>query len=113
MGGFENLIGRLLRPVRAGEKHLACRDPAARDALEAITVGSPAFASGGAMPQRYAGQGVGDNVSPPLDWSDVPAAAQELVLIVEDRVGAAARVRWSTCSCAASRPTPPGFRRAP
>ena len=84
MGGFENLIGRLLRPVRAGEKHLACRDPAARDALEAITVGSPAFASGGAMPQRYAGQGVGDNVSPPLDWSDVPAAAQELVLIVED-----------------------------
>lgn len=84
MGGVEDLIGRLLRPVRAGEKHLACNDPAAHDAPEAITLSSPGFASGGAMPQRYAGQGVGDNVSPPLDWSDVPAAAQELVLIVED-----------------------------
>jgi Raf kinase inhibitor-like YbhB/YbcL family protein len=84
MGGVEHLIGRLLRPVRAGEKHLACNDPAARDAPEAITLSSPAFASSGAMPQRYAGQGVGDNVSPPLEWLGVPAAAQELVLIVED-----------------------------
>ena len=27
MGGLEDLIGRLLRPVRAGEKHLACKIP--------------------------------------------------------------------------------------
>ena len=84
MGGLEDLIGRLLRPVRAGEKHLACNDPAARAAPDLIALSSPAFESGGAMPQRYAGQGVGDNVSPQLDWSGVPGAAQELVLIVED-----------------------------
>lgn len=84
MGGPEGVIGRLLRPVRAGEKHLACNDPVARDAPEAITLSSPAFASGGAIPRRYAGQGVGDNVSPPLKWTGVPAAAEELVLIVED-----------------------------
>ena len=49
-----------------------------------IALSSRAFGSGGAIPQPYAGRGVGDNVSPPLDWSGVPAAAQELVLIVED-----------------------------
>jgi Raf kinase inhibitor-like YbhB/YbcL family protein len=36
------------------------------------------------MPPRCAGLGVGENISPALEWSGVPPAAQELVLIMED-----------------------------
>jgi Raf kinase inhibitor-like YbhB/YbcL family protein len=36
------------------------------------------------MPRRYAGRGVGENISPPLHWSNVPPQAKELVLIVQD-----------------------------
>jgi hypothetical protein len=44
----------------------------------------PAFTSEGGIPDRYAGNGVSQNVSPPLEWSGVPEQAKELVLLVED-----------------------------
>jgi Raf kinase inhibitor-like YbhB/YbcL family protein len=77
------VLGRLLRRFRAGER----RSPLA--GLEyagtgAIDVTSPAFAEGGPIPQRHAGKGVGDNVSPPLRWSGVPAGTKHLVLIMDD-----------------------------
>ncbi|MFE3255551.1 YbhB/YbcL family Raf kinase inhibitor-like protein [Nocardia sp. NPDC059229] len=78
------LIGRLLRPVRAGIDRTAWFDPAVQHAPETLTVGSAAFADGGDIPRLHAGTGVGDNVSPPLHWSGVPVEAVELVLIVED-----------------------------
>jgi len=36
------------------------------------------------MPRRCAGLGVGENISPALEWSGVPSPAQELALIMED-----------------------------
>lgn len=43
---------------------------------------SSAFREGQAIPERYAHQN--ENVSPPLEWSDVPPDTQSLALVVED-----------------------------
>lgn len=76
------LLGKLLRVMRAGDRHLAWYRLG--NTPHTIRVSSPAFADGGKMPLHYAGHGVGDNVSPPLHFADVPGDAGELVLIVQD-----------------------------
>jgi Raf kinase inhibitor-like YbhB/YbcL family protein len=81
---MERLIGRLLRGVHGHDRHLAWNAPSLASALETIALSSPAFAEGQPMPLRCAGAGVGDNLSPPLAWSGVPAGLAELLLIVED-----------------------------
>lgn len=81
---LERCLGRLLRRVRAGDARLAWNAAGLRDAPAGIALTSPAFADGGAMPQLCAGEGVGDNLSPPLAWSGLPDGTKELVLIVED-----------------------------
>ena len=43
---------------------------------------STAFTSGGAMPIKYSCNG--ENVSPPLAWTEPPAGTQSFALIVED-----------------------------
>ena len=43
---------------------------------------SPAFASGGTIPEAYAQSG--RNISPPLSWSGTPPGTKSLVLLVED-----------------------------
>jgi phosphatidylethanolamine-binding protein (PEBP) family uncharacterized protein len=58
--------------------------PAADSAPDVITLTSKAFTDGAPIPQRNAGKGVGDDISPQLQWSGVPASTVELVLIVED-----------------------------
>lgn len=47
-----------------------------------MTLTSPAFEPGGAIPSRYTCEGA--NVSPPLEWSEVPASARTFTLIVLD-----------------------------
>ncbi len=47
-----------------------------------LSVHSPAFAEGQAIPRRYTGDG--EDLSPPLTWSTLPAGTTELVLIVDD-----------------------------
>lgn len=47
-----------------------------------IQVTSPAILQGRAIPKKYTGEGA--DVSPPLAWSGVPAAAKELALICDD-----------------------------
>jgi Raf kinase inhibitor-like YbhB/YbcL family protein len=47
-----------------------------------LTLGSTAFGNHGAIPRKYTAEG--DNISPPLEWADVPAQAKSLVLIVDD-----------------------------
>jgi Raf kinase inhibitor-like YbhB/YbcL family protein len=47
-----------------------------------LTLTSPAFAPGGEIPARYTCEG--DDVSPALEWSGVPASAGSLALIVDD-----------------------------
>jgi Raf kinase inhibitor-like YbhB/YbcL family protein len=81
---IEPALGRLLRSVRAGDRHLVWNDPRVGGAPATIRLTSPAFADGGSMPIRHAGVGVGGNVSPALDWSGVPAGAAALVLIMQD-----------------------------
>jgi Raf kinase inhibitor-like YbhB/YbcL family protein len=43
---------------------------------------SPAFADGGAIPERYTCDG--ENVSPPLSWDEVPEGTQAFALTVQD-----------------------------
>jgi Raf kinase inhibitor-like YbhB/YbcL family protein len=78
------MIGRWLRWIRAGDHHLACNDPRIRAASARIQFTSPAFDDGAAIPVRHAGVGLGDNLSPPLEWSGVPAWTSELVLVMQD-----------------------------
>jgi phosphatidylethanolamine-binding protein (PEBP) family uncharacterized protein len=77
------LLGTLLHRFRAGEDRSPLAGPE-YDGVETIDVTSPAFTDGGAIPQKHAGKGVGDNVSPALQWTGVPTNAQQMVLIVDD-----------------------------
>lgn len=43
---------------------------------------SKAFADGSAIPRRFTCDG--DNVSPPLEWSDAPAGTRSFVLLCDD-----------------------------
>jgi Raf kinase inhibitor-like YbhB/YbcL family protein len=43
---------------------------------------SPVFQNGSAIPARYARRG--QNLSPPLHWSDPPPAAKSFMLVVQD-----------------------------
>jgi Raf kinase inhibitor-like YbhB/YbcL family protein len=56
--------------------------PAAEDGAATLGVTSSAFTAGGQIPRKYTKEG--ENISPPLEWSGVPAQAKELALIVDD-----------------------------
>jgi hypothetical protein len=47
-----------------------------------IILQSPAFKQNHLIPKKYTGDG--DDVSPPLSWSGVPAETKELALVVDD-----------------------------
>ena len=91
-------VGRLLRPVRssAGRSRLTVLTAPAT-----ITVTSQAFDDGGAIPVRHAGHGVGDNVSPALRWSGVPAGTAALVIVLEDDDVPLPRPLWHTAAVVA------------
>ncbi|MEP6791375.1 MAG: YbhB/YbcL family Raf kinase inhibitor-like protein [Ramlibacter sp.] len=75
-------LGHALHDVRAGLDKIAFNNAGLRSGMDAIKVGSLAFADHAPIPARYTADGEG--VSPPLQWSGVPANAASLVLIVED-----------------------------
>ena len=69
---------------------------------------SPAFGSGGAIPQAYTCDG--RDISPPLRFSGVPRGAQELVLVMRDPDAASGNfVHWAVAGIA---PTAAGFQAA-
>jgi Raf kinase inhibitor-like YbhB/YbcL family protein len=72
-------IGRALSGVHAGDEKMTIHQQGTGGTL---TLTSPAFTDGGRIPDRHTPQG--ENLSPPLSWTGVPAGAKELVLIVED-----------------------------
>jgi Raf kinase inhibitor-like YbhB/YbcL family protein len=59
-------------------------DPATKgaDPVTKMTITSNAFADGQEIPAKHTCQG--DDASPALSWSGVPAAAKSLVLIIDD-----------------------------
>jgi hypothetical protein len=60
-----------------------------------LTITSSAFDAGGAIPREHTCDGA--DLSPPLAWTGVPAAARSLVLIVDDPDApdpAAPRTTW-------------------
>jgi Raf kinase inhibitor-like YbhB/YbcL family protein len=77
------LLGKLLRRFRAGEARSPLAGPEYSGAAT-IDVTSTAFTDGGSIPQKHAGKGIGDNVSPPLQWTGVPADTKQLVLVMDD-----------------------------
>jgi Raf kinase inhibitor-like YbhB/YbcL family protein len=48
----------------------------------AFEISSPAFEGGGPIPPKNTRDG--DNLSPPLQWRDVPKATRSLALVIED-----------------------------
>lgn len=48
----------------------------------ALTLTSPSFSHNGFIPEKFTCDG--ENVSPALQWSNVPAGTKDLVLIVDD-----------------------------
>jgi Raf kinase inhibitor-like YbhB/YbcL family protein len=82
---LENLpdaLGHALRDQRAGLDKTAFQRVPLRAGSAAITLGSLAFVDHGPIPALYSADGEG--LSPPLQWTGVPAAATTLILIVED-----------------------------
>jgi hypothetical protein len=82
---LENLpdfVGHALRDQRAGLEQIVFNRLPLRAGQGAIAVTSLAFVDHGPLPALYTADGEG--VSPPLQWSGVPAAAASVVLIVED-----------------------------
>lgn len=57
-------------------------DELAPEGLPRFKVTSPAFTEGQPIPVQYTCDG--DNISPPLVWSGVPASAKTLALVVDD-----------------------------
>lgn len=58
-----------------------------------FTLSSPAFKDGGSLEQRHGGNSagnpscVGQNVAPPLTWSNVPPGTRSLAFLVHDQEG--------------------------
>ena len=58
-----------------------CRSDATQSTT-GMKLTSPAFSDGNPIPAKYTG--FGDDVSPPLFWSDLPRGTKELALICDD-----------------------------
>jgi Raf kinase inhibitor-like YbhB/YbcL family protein len=72
-------VGPVLIGCGGGGETPEAELPAAR---ETIRVESPAFSNGQTIPRRFTCDG--EDVSPPLAFSGLPAQARELALVVED-----------------------------
>lgn len=76
-------LGRALRGRRVGPAGSLSRQRGL-DVPATISLTSPAFADGTEIPDRFCGPGIGENISPALDWSGVPDGTVRLLLALED-----------------------------
>ena len=67
--------------ARAGDEYLAFNQT---DLIAATTVDvkSPEFEGGQEIPFRYSAEG--QNISPPITWSNIPTGSKSIALLVED-----------------------------
>ncbi len=80
---------------------LSCGPALAAEAPESILVSSSAFEHNTAIPLRYSAYG--DNVSPDLQWRNLPVGTRQLALILDDPVfGMPAFVHWVAYNIPAS-----------
>lgn len=83
------------RLVLAAALALSLVGAGAARAAEPFTLHSSAFEDNGKLPQKYAGNNksnpncVGDNVSPPLAWSNPPEGTKSFALLMIDPEGRA------------------------
>jgi Raf kinase inhibitor-like YbhB/YbcL family protein len=68
--------------VVLGTVLVGCAGETEKEGAMELMIRSTAFDHGGAIPRRYTCEG--DDVSPPLAWSELPDGAKSLVLIVDD-----------------------------
>lgn len=82
---IDRLFGRLMRGIHAGDEKLIWNHPAVRSAPDTIVVTSSAFEDGAAMPLRYAAKRIGgENLSPPIQWVNLPSETAEVAIVMED-----------------------------
>lgn len=63
----------------------------------AFTLRSPAFAPGSTIPKKYTLDG--DNLSPPLSWSDAPRDTRSFAILCEDPDAPSGTFRhWAVCN---------------
>ncbi|GAA5192273.1 YbhB/YbcL family Raf kinase inhibitor-like protein [Rugosimonospora acidiphila] len=78
------ILGTLLKNKRAGEAHLAWNLPAMAGP-EVLGLHSSEFEHGSVIPKAHIGKRAGgENHSPALAWSGIPASAAQLLLVVQD-----------------------------
>jgi Raf kinase inhibitor-like YbhB/YbcL family protein len=78
------IVGRLLRNRRAGDAKLAWHLPNLAGP-ETLALTSRSFGDGGSIPQENAGRRAGgQNISPELSWTEIPADCAQLLLVIED-----------------------------
>jgi Raf kinase inhibitor-like YbhB/YbcL family protein len=77
-----DVIGHALHGVRAGLDQTVFNTLGLREGMASIVLTSLAFADHAPLPARYTADGEG--LSPPLQWTGLPAGAASLVLLVED-----------------------------
>jgi Raf kinase inhibitor-like YbhB/YbcL family protein len=77
VAGFPGAAGGKPAPRAA-----SARAPVRKEATMTLALTSPAFAPLGAMPKRHTCDG--EDLSPPLAWSGVPAGTKSLALVVDD-----------------------------
>ncbi|MGW0859049.1 YbhB/YbcL family Raf kinase inhibitor-like protein [Streptomyces sp. NPDC002690] len=80
------LLGRLLHNRRAGETHLAWNLPNLQGCgAGALTLTSDGFGPDGSLPRVHCAKHVGgQDISPHLAWTGLPAGTAQLLLVVED-----------------------------
>jgi len=79
-----NALGNCEPSSTKPQEQLSLRKPNSTTISNSVTMklSSPAFANGAPIPAVYSRGG--DNVSPPLEWTDVPEGTRSLALIVDD-----------------------------
>jgi Raf kinase inhibitor-like YbhB/YbcL family protein len=76
------VVGHALREQRAGLEKIVFNQVKLGAGTASLTLRSLAFVDHAPIPANYTADG--DGISPPIEWTGVPAAAHSLVLIVED-----------------------------
>lgn len=76
------ILAMLISGCQTIEMIQPTQTPTPASIKKTIQLTSPAFTEGALIPEKYTCEG--EDVSPPLAWSGVPAATQSLALIVTD-----------------------------